>query len=113
MNIKKIPLQDQLQQCRNVHSVHPEYIPAVLRTIAEYPADAYFASCPEALDELLTIVTLPDDADPEHLLYQDLAVAIQDLWLQNAQLVDRAETLMTEPLIRKFKSSQRKDGSHE
>lgn len=111
MEIKIIPLGEQLQCCREYRPVHPEYVPALLRSIAGCPAGAYFASCPEALEELKTILSL--DAGPAPLTYSDLARTIQELWLEAPQNAGRAVRLLAAPLLRMYKANKRKEQSNE
>lgn len=111
MKIKIIPLSEQLQCCCEYRPVHPEYVPALLHSIAGCPAGAYFASCPEALEELKTILSL--DAGPAPLTYSDLARTIQELWLEDPQSAGRAVRLLAAPLLRMYKANKRKEQSNE
>lgn len=85
MPIQKLPLRGRLGALSAGGPAHPEYVPAVLRDVAELPITAILAGYPADLERLADLVLYPAQYMSE-LTCRDVAVRVQDMRRQSVPI---------------------------
>lgn len=97
MNIEKFPLAERIRRCKDGRTAYPEYIPSVIRSLAEMPVMEYLAGLdPKRQQRFATLVGLR----PGNCTYQWAALRVCELTEKSPALAAEAMRILADPMIR-------------
>lgn len=101
MRFKRIPLKQQLGQLKEGIPAHPEFTASAIRSWAETPLEAYFASAGWAGEKLAAILGIPP-REAEGMPYREAAARVFKLRQaqgEDAEEAEEAAALLAKPFI--------------